>query len=122
MIRELTVSGEVLVIPVFSKLLGLVTCEGSGLSQSATQLWPSIFAGLCCSLEDLVQEKVRKEYPCVVSSSAARCTTLRDEECVFLGENADNVLRDLSHADAWDHCVTAHYDNMTATRLRNNCA
>ena len=38
------------------------------------------------------------------------------------GPNADNVLCDLSHAGAWGHCVTVHYDNKTATRLRNNCA
>ena len=36
----------------------------------------------------------------MVSSSAARRTTLRDEVCVF-GRNADNVLRDLRHASAW---------------------
>ena len=36
--RTLLVSGEVHVILVFSKLLGLTTCEGSGLCQSATQM------------------------------------------------------------------------------------
>ena len=36
------------------------------------------------------------------------------------GRNADNVLRDLSHASAWGQCVTVHYDNKTATRLCNN--
>ena len=56
-LTELTVSGEALVIPVFSKLLGLITCEGSGLSQSATQLWPSIFARLFCSLEDWFRKR-----------------------------------------------------------------
>ena len=38
------------------------------------------------------------------------------------GRNADNVLRDLSHAGAWGQCVTVQHDNKTATRLRNNCA
>ena len=32
------------------------------------------------------------------------------------GRNADNVLRDLSHAGAWGQCVTVHHDNKTATR------
>ena len=32
-------------ILVFSKLLGLVTCEESGLSLSATQMWPLFSAG-----------------------------------------------------------------------------
>ena len=27
------------------------------------------------------------------------------------GRNADNVLRDLSHAGAWGQCVTVHSDN-----------
>ena len=59
----------------------------------------------------LIQDKVRKECPYVVSGSA-RCTTLRDEDevCVF-GRNADNVLRVLSHAGAWGQCVTVHSDN-----------
>ena len=55
-ISELTVSGEVLVILVFSKLLGLITCKGSGLSQSATQLWPQISAGFVLA-EGRVQDK-----------------------------------------------------------------
>ena len=50
--NDLTVSGEVHVVPVFSKLLGLITCKVWLFRQSATQLWPSIFAGLFCSLED----------------------------------------------------------------------
>ena len=37
---ELLVFGEMSVILVFSKLLGLITCEGPGFSQSATQTWP----------------------------------------------------------------------------------
>ena len=36
--RTLLVFGEVHVILVLSKLLGLTTCEGSGLCQSATQM------------------------------------------------------------------------------------
>ena len=32
-------------------------CTGSGLSQSTTQLWPSIFAGLFCSLEDWFRKR-----------------------------------------------------------------
>ena len=38
MFSKLLVFGEMPVILVFSKLLGLVTCEGLGLSQSATQM------------------------------------------------------------------------------------
>ena len=60
--RDLTVCGEVPVIPVFNNLVGLTTCERSGLSQSATQLWPSIFAGLFRMLEDWLGKKVRKEF------------------------------------------------------------
>ena len=60
--------------------LALALCKGSRLSQSATQLWPSIFARVVLLAGRLVQEKLKKECPCVVSSSAARCTTLRDEE------------------------------------------
>ena len=62
MFSELTVSGEVLVILVSSKLLGLITCKRSGLSQSATQLWPSIFAGFVLA-EGLVQEKRGRSVP-----------------------------------------------------------
>ena len=40
MFSELPVFGEVLVILVFSKPFGLITCKGSGLSNSATQQWP----------------------------------------------------------------------------------
>ena len=43
---------EVLVIPVFTKMLGLKTCQVWLFHLSVTQLWPSIFAGLFCSLED----------------------------------------------------------------------
>ena len=44
----------------------------------------------------LIQEKVRKECPCVVSGSA-RCT-LRNEDDVYMyfGLDADNVLRDVN--------------------------
>ena len=44
MFRKLLVFGEMPVSLIFSKLLGLITCKGSGLSQSATQMWPQ---GLC---------------------------------------------------------------------------
>ena len=79
MFSELTVSSEVLVIPVFRKLLGLITCKRVGAQ-------PKRHSDVAVDLRRVVllagrlgQEKVRKECPCVVSSSAARCTTLRDE-------------------------------------------
>ena len=69
MFSELTVSGEV---PVFCNLVGL---ETSGRhSVVAVDLRRVVrLAGR------LIQEKVRKECPCVVSGSA-RCTTLRDKD------------------------------------------
>ena len=52
-----------------------------------------------------------------------KCDIARQKwDVKVLGRNADTVLRDLSHANAWDQCATVHHDNKTATRLRNNCA
>ena len=50
--RDLNVSGEVPVIPVFSNPIGLITCKRCGFGQGATLLWPLIFAGLFGMLED----------------------------------------------------------------------
>ena len=49
---SVNVSNEVPVIPVFSKLVGLIACKGWQFSQGATLLWPLIFGGLFSSLED----------------------------------------------------------------------
>ena len=78
MFSELTVSGEVSVMPVFSNLVGHnlqeVVFPSGRHSAVAVDLRRDVqIAGR------LIQEKARKECPCVVSGSA-KCTTLRDED------------------------------------------
>ena len=60
----------------------------------------------------LIQEKVRKECPCVVSGSA-RCTTLRDKDevCVFLCETQTMCFVTRAMQVHGGQCVTVHYDN-----------
>ena len=65
----------------------------------------------------LIQEKARKECQCVVSGSA-RCTTLRDEDEVwmFLGETQT------SHAGAWRSMCDCTLWQQVKTSLCDNCA
>ena len=67
---------------------------------------PLVFAGLFTLLEDCLRRSAH-------AWCSARFTTLldKDEVCVFLWRNEDNVLRDLSHANAWKPTVTAHSHN-----------
>ena len=66
MFSKLLVFGEMPVILGFSKLHGLLTCEGRGLSQSATWLHigfaqgsGSLRSGCKASEEDTVEDKER---------------------------------------------------------------
>ena len=68
-----------------------------------------IFAGLFCSLEDWLRKRWGRSAR--ASSSAARCTDIARWGVSVSERNADNVLRDLSHASAWGQCVTVHSDN-----------
>ena len=74
MFVEHFVFGEVLVILVFSLLLRITTCKKSWLSQSATLLWPWIFAGFVLA-EGRVRDKrlpVLRVIKCGVTYDIAR--------------------------------------------------
>ena len=79
MFSELTVSGEVPVIPVFSNPVGLITCKEVVFPSGRHSAVAVNLRRVVQNAGRLIQEKVRKECSCVVSGSA-RCRTWRDED------------------------------------------
>ena len=110
-------------ILIISKLPGLITCKGSGRSQSATQLWPKISAGFVLA-ERRIQDKWGR-------SARARCHQVRCDvrhcamECDCFGAKTltmcsvflePRVMREVSAWSQWqDGCTTTvHEKNVCA--------
>ena len=72
-----------LVILVLSKPVGLVTGKVVVVPSKRHSAVAVDLRRVVLLAARLILGKVRKECPCVVSSSAARCMTLRDEVCFW---------------------------------------